>query len=203
MKLFNDAAVAAGVTWCLLRRRRLHQHDRSPSSDPTSSRSAAPPRTRLRAGQLRAGPGLRDHRLLSDNISSLSSSGFTEDGKTITLVAPVTSAWRRARPPRLVHRVPPTSPGTAASSVEESGGTSESAPFVSGVAADIIQAYRKTPRRGEPDPGAGQADPGLHGERLGFPARSRAPASSTPTRRCCWPSRSRPATARPARPARR
>jgi hypothetical protein len=87
---------------------------------------------------------------LNDNISSLSSSGYTQAGRTLDIVAPgdLTFASCQASPTYL---------GCAnflgeSSDIEESGGTSESAPWMAGTAALVIQAYRKTHDNTTPTP---------------------------------------------------
>jgi hypothetical protein len=70
---------------------------------------------------------------LNDNMTTLSSGGTAPNGRTVDLVAPgylgLAAAGEGNDPPL------PT---------EAFGGTSQSAPFVSGAAADVIQAYRDT-----------------------------------------------------------
>ena len=96
--------------------------------------------------------GTNDFRLLAqadgytkgwedDNMTTLSSGGTTPYGDVVDLVAPGYLALAAAG----VGQVPPLP-------TEAFGGTSESAPFVSGAAADVIQAYRDTHGGATPTP---------------------------------------------------
>jgi hypothetical protein len=73
------------------------------------------------------------HGWLDDNMTTLSSGGTAANGHTVDLIAP----GYLALAPAGVGQVPPLP-------TEAFGGTSQSAPFVSGAAADVIQAYRDT-----------------------------------------------------------
>ena len=91
-------------------------------------------------------------------------------GKLVDLVAPGYGGEAACSP--LVTAGCPTNALT-----EAFGGTSESAPFVAGAAADVIQAYSDTHGGDAPDAGAGPADPGRHRDATSTPRRaSRAPA---------------------------
>jgi Subtilase family len=78
---------------------------------------------------------------LDDNMTTLSSGGTAPNGRVVDLVAPgylgLAAAGAGQDPPL------PT---------EAFGGTSQSAPFVSGAAADVIQAYRDTHGGTSPTP---------------------------------------------------
>ncbi len=76
-----------------------------------------------------------------DNMTTLSSGGTTPFGDVVDLVAPGYLALAAAG----AGQVPPLP-------TEAFGGTSQSAPFVSGAAADVIQAYRDTHGGAAPTP---------------------------------------------------
>lgn len=94
-------------------------------------------------------PEVRNY--LSDNISSLSSSGTDQSGSTVDLVAPGELNWGLCTPDLQQYQECASYAG-APSDVAAAGGTSESAPLVAGGAALVIQAYRQTHRNMSPTP---------------------------------------------------
>jgi hypothetical protein len=83
------------------------------------------------------------HGWLNDNMTTLSSGGTTPLGNLVDLAAPGYLALAVAG----IHQQPaPVHP------TEAFGGTSQSAPFISGAAADVIQAYRDSHGGATPTP---------------------------------------------------
>ena len=80
---------------------------------------------------------------LNDNISSFSSSGFTQDGSVLSAVAPGELNWVLCTPDLSQFSDCANFAGQP-TPVLDGGGTSESAPLTAGVAALVIQAYEKT-----------------------------------------------------------
>jgi hypothetical protein len=78
---------------------------------------------------------------LDDNMTTLSSGGTAPDGRVVDLVAPGYLGLASAGPG-----------GDPDLATEAFGGTSQAAPFVSGAAADVIQAYRDTHKGTSPTP---------------------------------------------------
>jgi hypothetical protein len=87
----------------------------------------------------------------NDEISSLSSSGFDQRGRTIDVVAPGESDWALCSTDLDEFGGCASLAGNP-SPVQSFGGTSQSSPLTAGVAALVIQAYEKTHRGTAPSP---------------------------------------------------
>ncbi|HTU97884.1 MAG TPA: S8 family serine peptidase, partial [Solirubrobacteraceae bacterium] len=87
----------------------------------------------------------------NDEISSLSSSGFDQHGRTIDVVAPGESDWALCSTDQNEFGGCGSLTG-APFPVQSFGGTSQASPMTAGVAALVIQAYEKTHRGTAPTP---------------------------------------------------
>jgi hypothetical protein len=124
----------------------------TPSTDPNVISAGASTTYKLDAQNGYGGsrfPGVTG--FLSNNISSLSSGGFNQTGGTIDVVAPGELNWVACTPDLSMYSECDSLAGNP-SPVIQFGGTSESAPLTAGVAALVIQAYRKTHNGADPTP---------------------------------------------------
>lgn len=149
----DAAAVAAGVTVVASSGDAgVTNTIGSPASDPAVISVAATTSHRLflqdgyGGGRL---PGVTGY--VSNNISSLSSGGVTQAGRTVDIAAPGELNWTTCTPDPLQYHDCLSLAGQP-SDVMASGGTSESAPLVAGAAALVIEAYRSTHGGASPTP---------------------------------------------------
>jgi hypothetical protein len=150
ISLFNDMAVAAGTTVTVSTGDAgTTSTIGNPSTDPNVISVAANTNSR---GYLQTGyAGARafgNGRWLNDEISSLSSGGFTQSGGTADITAPGEAGWAAcdAGAPQCANF------RGGRSDFQLFGGTSQSAPLTAGAAALVISAYRSTHGGASPSP---------------------------------------------------
>ena len=159
IKAANDAAVAAGVTVTASSGDAgITNTIGSPATDPNVISVGATTTYKLLSQVGYGGfqfPGVTGY--LNNNISSLSSSGFQQDGATISLVAPGELNWAECstilnQTTQSLQYPECTSLAGNPTTFQDFGGTSESAPITAGVAALVDQAYAKTHGGAFPSP---------------------------------------------------
>jgi hypothetical protein len=150
ISLFNDMAVAAGTTVTVSTGDAgTTSTIGNPSTDPNVISVAANTNSR---GYLQTGyAGARafgNGKWVNDEISSLSSGGFTQGGGTVDITAPGEAGWAAcdAGAPEC------TNYRGGRSNFQLFGGTSQSAPLTAGAAALVIAAYRSSHGGASPSP---------------------------------------------------
>jgi hypothetical protein len=157
IKAANDAAVAAGTTVVASSGDAgVTNTQGAPSTDPNVISAGATTTYELPSQIGYAGfqfPGVTGY--LDDNISSLSSSGYQQDGATLSLVAPGELNWALCSE-KLLKGSPEYEEcfnlAGNQTPIEDFGGTSEASPLTAGVAALVIQAYAKSHAGATPSP---------------------------------------------------
>jgi hypothetical protein len=139
----DDAAVAAGVTVVASSGDAgVTSTLGSPATDPNVISVGAS--TTFRAYEQNTSNGVNapgaNGKFVDNNISSLSSGGYGENGNTVDLVAPGDLNWALCSTDVTLFTECTNGSGTG-SPIQLSGGTSESSPLAAGAAADVIQAY--------------------------------------------------------------
>ncbi len=153
LKQANDNAVAAGTTVVVSSGDAgITSTIGTPSTDPQVLSMGATTTYRINLQDGYGGaqfPGIKGY--LNNNISSFSSGGFEQDGRTIDAVAPGELNWALCSTNTAIYEDCFNYAGNP-SPVLAFGGTSESAPLTAGEAALVIQAYRQGHGGASPTP---------------------------------------------------
>jgi hypothetical protein len=153
IKAANDAAIAKGVTVVASTGDAgITNTIGSPADDPAVIAAGASTTYQmfLQSGYGGARlPGI--HGWVNNNISSLSSAGFTTSGGTVTLVAPGELNYAVCSTDLTMYEGCADYAGNPIG-LESSGGTSESAPIIAGVSALVMQAYKQSHHGQLPSP---------------------------------------------------
>jgi subtilisin family serine protease len=153
--LADQAAIAAGVTVI------ASSGDAgtsgtlgSPSTVPQVIEAGATTQLRFYNQTGYRGAQLGSGAFVSNNISALSSAGFSQNDpvRTVDLVAGGDLSWAVCTPNPALYIDCTDVAGTKPARVEVAGGTSEAAPLTAGAAALVIQAYRSTHNGATPTP---------------------------------------------------
>ncbi len=153
IKQANDNAVAAGTAVTVSSGDAgVTNTVGTPSSDPNVISVGATTTYRIDLQDGYGGaqfPGVKGY--LDNDISSFSSGGFEQNGRTVDVVAPGELNWALCSTDTALYSDCTNYSGQP-SPIQAFGGTSESAPLTAGVAALVIQAYRQGHAGANPTP---------------------------------------------------
>ena len=153
IKQANDEAVTAGTTVTVSSGDAgVTSTIGTPATDPNVISAAASTTYRIDLQDGYGGaqfPGVTGY--LNNDISSFSSGGFEQSGRTVDVTAPGELNWAPCSTDTQMYSDCVNYAGNA-TPVVAFGGTSESAPLTAGVAALVIQAYEKTHGGSAPTP---------------------------------------------------
>ncbi len=144
IKMFNDAAVASGVSVTQgTNDAGATEGPTTPATDPNVIDTAATTNFRAYAQTASYGFQFSNGKWLNDNVSSISGGGFSQTADTPDVSAPGEADWALCTPNTALYAECVGFNGAPAP-IEQFGGVSQSTPLTAGAAALVIQAYRST-----------------------------------------------------------